>query len=175
MSKLLSGELLFSTARLQCRRWLPSDLQSIFEVYGDPEGARWVGDGQPITLEESERWLAVTESNYRTKGYGMFALVRPGETRPVGFIGLVHPDGQSAAEVKYAFRRETWGEGLASEVVPELLRYARQTHRIPRVIATVYAENLASQRVLVKSGLSFQTCFLEDDNATTFVYGITLN
>ncbi len=149
----LSGDELFRTARLHCRKWRPDDAASLLAVYGDPEGARWVDDGQPIKREECEEWLVVTDRNYAQRGYGMFALEASSSGEVVGFCGLVHPGGQAEAEVKYAFIRSHWGRGLASEAVPALLDYGRREFGLDYIIATVAVENVASQRVLLKSGL----------------------
>ena len=97
----------------------------------------------------------VTASNYRDRGYGMFALEERNSGDVVGFIGLVHPGGQIHAEIKYAFRKSHWGRGLASEVVKALVEYAGETLQLSMLVATVAPENLASQRVLLKVGFSF--------------------
>jgi RimJ/RimL family protein N-acetyltransferase len=149
--------VIFETPRLQCRRWLPSDVKPLFEVYSDKEGSQWVGNGQPITREECDQWLVVTAGYYFERGYGMFALVDPQSDGVVGFCGLVHPGGQPEVEIKYAFLRSHWGRGLASEAVLALLKYASNALAIDRVMATVAPENLASQRVLEKAGLVLQT------------------
>lgn len=151
----LTGELLFETTRLVCRKWRASDVDALFEVYSDPEGARWVDDGTPITRDECEAWLEVTARNYRQRGYGMFALDDRASARTIGFCGLVHPGGQEEAEVKYALLRAEWGQGLASEIVPALVTYGVNQHALTRVIATVAPENLASQRVLRKADFTF--------------------
>ena len=164
------SEILFHTPRLYCRRWQAEDLEQIYAVYADPEGARWVGDGQPITRDECERWLEVTANNYQTRGYGMFALDEQSSKRTVGFAGLVHPDQQVEPEIKYAFLKSHWGQGLASEVVPALLNYGAAHHGLGEIIATVAQENLPSQRVLTKSGMAYSRAYTEEDGAITQVY-----
>ena len=166
----LNGEPVFATARLQCRRWRTTDLESVYALYADPEGARWVGDGQPISREESVRWLEVTAANYAARGYGMFALEALNTSKLVGFCGLVHPNGQSVAETKYALFKSCWGKGDATEALIGLIAYARQQQSKERVIATVAAQHLASQRVLVKAGFGFHGAQLEDDGESTFIY-----
>jgi RimJ/RimL family protein N-acetyltransferase len=151
----LTGEPLFETARLACRKWRTTDVDALFEVYGDPVGARWVDDGSPITRAECEAWLEVTARNYSERGYGMFALDDRASAQTIGFCGLVHPGGQAEAEVKYALLRARWGQGLASEAVPAIVAYGAQQHALTQVIATVAPENLASQRVLRKAGFTF--------------------
>ena len=169
----LDGAALFSTPRLRCRHWRRGDLDALMEVYADPVGARWVGDGEPISRSEAERWLTVTARNYESLGYGMFALEAFDQDQAVGFCGLVHPGGQTEAEAKYALRRSLWGRGLASELLPALLEHGRSAHGLTQVIATVAAQNLASQRVLFKAGMRFRSAQLEADGAATLLYSWT--
>ena len=127
--------LVFKSERLLCRRWLPEDLESLFAVYSDPEAMRYVGDGEPITHSACQEWFKVTESNYAKRGYGMFTLLERESGLVVGFAGLVHPNGQTEPEIKYALSRSRWGRGLASELVPQLLAYGASAHAMRRVIA----------------------------------------
>ncbi|WP_425258455.1 GNAT family N-acetyltransferase [Rubrivivax sp. RP6-9] len=163
-------EALFSTERLLCRRWQAHDIEPLYAVYSDPEAMRWVGDGRPISRENCERWLQVTEANYAARGYGMFALVENISNTVIGFCGLVHPGGQTEPEVKYAFVKSEWGRGLASEIIPALLTYGASQHGLQAIIATVAVENLASQRVLVKSGMVLREQRRNEDGSTTNVY-----
>jgi len=132
---------------------MPTDLDALLAVYGDADAMRWVGDGKPLPREGGEEWFRVTEANYRTRGYGMFALEERDTGGVAGFIGLVHPGGQEEAEVKYALLRSRWGRGLATEAVRALLSYGWEAHRIRRVIATVAPANVASRRVLARAGM----------------------
>ena len=151
----LDGAIVFETLRLIGRRWLPGDLAAITSVYSDPDVSRWTGDGHPLTGEQCKAWLEVTANNYKRRGYGMFTLEARSLLKPVGFCGLVHPGGQFEAEVKYAFEKAHWGQGLASEVVPAIVAYGVETLGLTKIVATVAPENIASQRVLVKSGFVF--------------------
>lgn len=149
---------------------MPEDFEPLLAVYSDPEGVRFVGQGQPITRAECAEWFKVTETNYAKRGYGMFALELLASGEVVGFAGLVHPGGQAEPEIKYALRRSHWGQGLASELVPRLLRYGAMTHGMPRIIATVAPGNLASQRVLAKAGMSLASTRANEDGTTTLVF-----
>jgi RimJ/RimL family protein N-acetyltransferase len=166
----LDGRPVFETERLRCRRWLPSDVDTLFTVYSDEEGARWVDDGLPISRDECEQWLRVTDVNYSGHGYGMFALecLRSGDC--IGFIGLVHPGGQVDAEIKYAFLRSHWDRGLASEAALAMLEYGAQILGLTRIIATVAPENLASQKVLQKGGMVLVDTREDEDGTPTQYY-----
>lgn len=157
--------VVFESKRLRCRRWIPNDVEPLFAVYSDQEGARWIDDGRPITYAECDRWLRVTEANYAKRGYGMFALESRASGQVIGFCGLVHPNNQAEPEIKYAFLSTYWGQGYASEAVPALLAYGASTHGLTRIIATVAKGNLASQRVLLKSGMVYSHTIEEENGA----------
>tara|TARA_Y100001933_G_scaffold262509_1_gene320164 strand:- start:1119 stop:1652 length:534 start_codon:yes stop_codon:yes gene_type:complete len=141
------------TRRLIVRRLDPGDRAAMLEVYGDRDAMRWVGDGDVLSAAECDRWLEVTAENYRRRGYGMFAMTdRTAPDEVVGFIGLVHPGSQPEPEVKYALRRASWGQGLATEAVQAVIRYGFADHGLTRIIATTAPENAASHRVLRKAG-----------------------
>ena len=167
---VMTTEPIFETEQLRCRRWRPDDLEPIFTVYSDPEGARFVGDGTPITREQCEQWLEVTAKNYERYGYGMFALEELSSGDVIGFCGLVHPGGQPETEIKYAFLRSHWGQGLASEVVPRLLAYGAKEHGLAMIIATVADGNLASLRVLAKAGMTLVRTIPSEDGSITQVH-----
>ncbi|WP_369943749.1 GNAT family N-acetyltransferase [Xanthomonas medicagonis] len=144
---------LFESRRLFCRHVRAEDVDTLLAVYGDADAMRWVGDGEPLTRAQCEEWVAVCARNYRTRGYGLSALVERASGDTIGFCGLVHPAGQAEPELKYALRRDHWGRGLATEAARAMLAYARERLGLRHVIATAYPQNLASLRVLRNAGM----------------------
>ena len=161
--------LLFETPRLIGRQLAAMDTDALLQVYGDKDAMRWVGDGEPLPREDCVRWVEVTENNYARRGYGMSALVLRESGAVIGFCGLVHPGGQDEAEIKYALVRDHWGQGLATEAVGAMLAYGVQAFELSRVIATIYPENRASQRVLEKVGMRVSEDRSNDDGSVTRV------
>lgn len=162
-----------TTDRLLIRRLTPGDRDTMLAVYGDREAMRWVGDGSPLTPEQADLWLDVTARNYRHYGYGMFAMtLREQPETVVGFIGIVHPDGQPEPEIKYALHRAHWGAGFATEAVAAVLDYGFRRCGLARVIATTAPENAASHRVLQKAGLQETAPRHHDDGSWDRVFAI---
>lgn len=145
--------ILFETPSLIARHLTHNDLDAMAAVYGNTEAMRWVGDGEPLDRAGCEKWITVTLGNYTKRGYGMSALELKTSGTVVGFCGLVHPDQQVEPEIKYALLQDYWGQGLASEAVAGMLVYGREQLQLARIIATVAPENVASQRILLKSGM----------------------
>lgn len=165
-------DAVFETERLIVRRWRDSDLPDLMAVYGDAEAMKWVGDGKPITQEECREWLVVTRRNYERRGYGMFAVEfksAPGVV--LGFCGIVHPGGQEEAEVKYAYLRSVWGQGVATEALTGLISYGLSAHGLTRMIATTAPENTASHAVLGKAGMRRGRLRANEDGGFTQRFG----
>ncbi|MEQ1506768.1 MAG: GNAT family N-acetyltransferase, partial [Myxococcota bacterium] len=116
-------------------------------------------------------WVEVTDRNLALRGYGMATVTWAETGAAIGFCGLVHPDGQPEAELKYAFARDWWGRGLATEVAAGVLRYGVEQLGLRAVIATVAPGNAASRRVLEKVGLVRRADRIHDDGTATIVYG----
>lgn len=171
LSGAAPGATVFETGRLRGRRWVPGDLGALLAVYGDADAMRWVGDGRPLSNDDAERWIEVTERNYARRGYGMFALEDRASGEVIGFAGLVHPGDQAEAEVKYALARAHWGRGLATEAVRALLQCAWRDFGLASVIATVAPQNLVSQRVLLAAGMRQLQERTNDDGSRTLVFG----
>jgi RimJ/RimL family protein N-acetyltransferase len=164
------ADTLFETDRLRVRRWRDTDLTAILAVYSDPETMRWVGDGTPITEAGCHKWMQVTQENYATRGYGMFAVELKATAEIIGFCGIVHPGGQNEAEIKYAFLRSAWGQGFATEAAKGLIEYGVAAHGINHLIATTAPDNVASHRVLLKAGMQRGELLDNDDGTQTQVF-----
>lgn len=162
--------LLFETERLRARLLTPADADALHAVYGDADAMRWVGDGQPLDLATCQRWIGVSQRNYARRGYGMSALELRSTGAVVGFCGIVHPGDQPHAELKYAFVRAQWGQGLATEVAQAMLAYGARAHRLYEIIATAAPDNAASRRVLAKAGMQHVDSHRYDDGSSTELY-----
>ncbi|WP_298260006.1 GNAT family N-acetyltransferase [uncultured Litoreibacter sp.] len=165
---------IFCTKRLLVRTWRGGDQPKLLELYGLAKVIKWVDDGSPLTEQEAVAWMAKTRSNYLSRGYGMFAIDDRKGGELLGFGGLVHPNDQVEAEVKYAFFPNVWGSGVATEFVSGLLSYAQEEYRLNRVIATVAEENFASKRVLLKSGFGHCETRAELDGSLTDLFAIDI-
>lgn len=161
---------LFSTSRLVVRHVELEDVPALHSIYGDEETVRFVGDSEPLSREDCERWVEVCAKNYRTRGYGLNMVVDRNSGEAIGGCGIVHPDGRIDPEIKYALRRDRWGQGLASELVPAMLFHGLETLMLAQIFATVDPMNSASIKVLERSGMSHLRDEFNDDGSITAWY-----
>lgn len=84
-------------------------------------------------------------------GHGDWLILDRNEA--VGLIGLKRPaDADGVVEIGYGIAKSRWGRGHASAAVGLVLQALARDPLIRTVTAETTADNLASQRVLIKNG-----------------------
>lgn len=134
------------------RRFTLADVDLLIDLDADPEVTFFITGGVPEFTEHMlHAWLREYE---RWPGYGTFAA----EDRYGGdFLGWFHlrpePGHDDEPELGYRLRRAAWGRGLATEGSRALIEFALVELGASRVWATAMAVNVASRRVMEKSGM----------------------
>jgi len=87
-----------------------------------------------------------------TKGMDYSFSVRTKESaRLVGSFGVVNEDGK--LQFGYVFSPTQWGNGYATEICKTMMELLRNQSGVYRIQSFVDVENIASAKVLMKSGL----------------------
>ncbi len=140
------------TERLVLREWRAGDFEPIAAMMADPEGAKYLPGGRPMTRGEAWQFVAASIGVWTLRGYGTWIVERKSDRAVMGRIGLIHPDGWPGLEVGWSLDRAFWGQGYATEAAEASLRYAFFTQPVNEVISTIHPENTASQAVARKIG-----------------------
>ena len=143
-----------STAELELRPLAAGDVDDLHRLAGEFEVARWTADiPHPYGREEAESFVAHAIERFRHESGFAFAITaRALDGALVGSIDL-QPLGESEAEIGYWVGLPYQGRGYASEAVGAVLGFAAETLAVERIWARVAQDNLASIRVLEKSGM----------------------
>ncbi len=88
-------------------------------------------------------------------GYGWWALELKDNHKLIGWCGLGFLDETKETEILYLLGKPFWGKGFATEAAHFSINYAFDEVKLDTVIGLVHPDNLKSQRVLEKIGLSF--------------------
>ena len=143
------------SARLVLREADPGrDLEGLFELFADPEVARFTDTGPFTTLDEAVEVMAWI-SDIFTRQRGMRWVIAPAsaEERLIGTCGFnVWRQSNNSAEIGYDLARPHWGQGLMTEALGVLLRFGFERMDLNRVEADVTVGNDGSARVLEKLG-----------------------
>ena len=101
------------TARLHLRMFRPTIWITWRLLLADADVMRYVGNGLPITREESENALHSIIRHWDNHGFGRWAVIDKETQQFVGYGGLRSLMG--TPEVVYHFAKAYWGRGLATK------------------------------------------------------------
>ncbi len=155
------------TERLLLTPLALADLDISLELWTDPEVVEFVCD--PVSKKETSEEMpdairrggnggigiwCVADRQTREKYGSAYLLPMPVDNDEIDYSLLVMgqmPDAE--IEVGYFLKRSAWGRGYATEVCRRMLQFAFKDISLDEVIASVGDNNVASKKVLQKSGL----------------------
>jgi RimJ/RimL family protein N-acetyltransferase len=143
------------TARLRLRMFRHEDLDALCAITRDPEVMRFIGDGRPLTREETELNLASIISAFRRRGFGRWAVVKKDGGALIGYCGLSNGIAEVGVELAYLLSRSEWDRGFATEAAAATLRYGFERLRADSIAGLTLHENLRSRRVLERLNMRY--------------------
>jgi RimJ/RimL family protein N-acetyltransferase len=151
------------TERLLLRQFTLDDVDNLYHLDSDPEVMRYVTGGATTPREEVEHGDLPAFMRYydRCDGYGFWAAIDKTSDRFLGWFHLRPQEGDPVdqPELGYRLRREVWGMGYATEGARALIRKGFTDLGAQRVVAMAFRDNLASCRVMEKSGMTLTRAF----------------
>lgn len=160
--------VLLTTERLVLRRFTDADADHIFALDNDPDVMRYLNGGTPTSRDVIENQILPTFLHYDANqpGLGFWAVEPIASDEFLGWVSLrLTDDVPGEAVLGYRFCKATWGKGYATEACRGLIEKGLADMGVERVIATTYQDNVGSQRVMEKLGMTLVRRFrltLED-------------
>ena len=159
-------KMIIETDRLLLREYVEEDAEAFFKLNSDPEVLRFVPDKALLNVEQARQILIDHPiADYRKHGFGRGACILKSTGEQIGFGGLKYLEELGEVDVAYRFMPTQWGQGLATEAALAAVRFgfdklrlksaAGRIRRVRTIIGLVMPENLASVRVLEKTGLRY--------------------
>ena len=143
------------TSRLRLRAFTPDDLDDLLQVFGDAEVMKYISGGKPRSREDTQKGLLSSLEGWQRRGFGLWAVVVKESEKLIGYCGLIFLDDTPEIEVAYGLARAYWGKGYATEAALASLRFGFEKLQLERIVAVVNPDNVASQRVLEKLGMTY--------------------
>jgi len=142
------------TARLRLRLFTPEDIGELSRITRDPDVMRYIGEGRPLTRDETEYNMKTIVRAFCRRGYGRWAMVHKAGGRLLGYCGFTRLDEEVGVELAYMLSRPYWGMGLAAEAARACVRYAFDTLKLESLAALTMPGNARSRRLLENLGMS---------------------
>jgi len=146
-----------STPRLILRALRPTDIDDLYKYASDPEIDHHVPWNHYKNIDEARENLNEFLADYELHGMGAWGIEHRADQRLIGIINTSIPHRiNRRVELGYTISRAYWGQGLATEAVKALIEFGFEKMNLVRIEAVILPENLASARVLEKSGMQFE-------------------
>ncbi len=141
------------TKRLYLRRIANEDVNEIFALRSDKETMKYVPRPLAKTLEDAMVHISIIDSKIETNEGINWAITIKEEPKLIGIIGhyRIKPE-HYRAEIGYMLLPEYHGKGIITEAIKEVVKYGFQVMKLHSIEAIIDPENLASEKVLQKSG-----------------------
>jgi RimJ/RimL family protein N-acetyltransferase len=153
-----AGKIILETKRLILRRQVREDLDDLWTLYCDPEITKYIPDA-PLSFEETKEELEWFMNGHpKNPELGLWATILKENGKFIGRCGLLPwtIEGQKEVEVAYTIAQDYWGKGLGSEAAQAILQYGFEKLNLSRLICLIDSENIASQKVAEKIGMTFE-------------------
>ncbi len=168
--------IILETKRLLLRHLNADDLDDLFRLYSDPDIRKYFPEGV-LTLAGAREELGWHMDTYEQHPQlGLWATIHKETGKFIGRCGLLpwEIDGQTETEIAYLLDKSFWHQGLATEAVEGIMKYAFDELHLSRLICLMHPDNIASQRVARRAGLRLEgkADGIAADNFPTLVYAI---
>ena len=152
----LKTPIICETSRLLLRTFNEGDVEALFGFRGDPEVMRFSITGPETRADIQTKYLPGCWRRYARDGLGQWAVVRKSDGLCVGECGICVQEvaGEREFEISYRLRRDSWGNGLATEAARACCDYGFKQAGLRRLISIIQFENTASIRVAEKMGMT---------------------
>ena len=147
------------TERLDLRRIDTADAELVFDLFSDPEIARWTSVQPMRTMDEANQrttyfmgrggaleWAGIYVVRERAAGSDLgIALVVP--------LPLSSGEAPTDVEIGWHFRPSAWGNGFATESGLAMAQHGF-AHGVEHLYAVTHPDNVRSQAVCRRLGMS---------------------
>jgi [ribosomal protein S5]-alanine N-acetyltransferase len=160
--------LTVETGRLRLRPMEPGDARALFEIYRDPQTAKY-WNKPDRSVADSQLRIAAMLGHWERYGFGDWALTDKRTGAMIGFCGLHHIERMAEVNLGFLLRRDFWGRGLATEASLAALDFGFEKAGVPAVVGTVAPGNAAAIRVLEACGMSLWKTIERDGPRLVFM------
>lgn len=149
-----------TTPALRLRRFVRDDAPSVLALSREDAAAAWLPSQIYRDLEHATAVVEFLIAQYGTpgdprRGPFVLAIEHAADGVLVGHVGLSPLDDD--VEIGFAIAEAYQGRGLATEAVSAATRWAFGAYALPRIVGITAADNLASQRTLLRAGFVHET------------------
>ena len=158
----MNGNVIFETDRLLVRQYVfENDAENFYLLNSDAEVMRYIRATK--SKEDCDAFLRKIIESYKINPLmGRWRADEKATGKFVGSFAFIPVDGSTDNQLGYAFLKENWGKGYATELMMEGINHVFNKTTLTEVYGITEPGNIASQRVLQKVGFTLCKTYYED-------------
>lgn len=137
--------------QITIRPWKDGDEENLVKYANNKNIARNLRDlfPSPYTFSDARTWIAFNKDLLPALNMAIML-----DDELIGGVGVVLKEDihRKNAEIGYWIAEPFWGKGFATQAVSMMVDYTFQNYDVTRIYASTFDFNIASQRVLEKTG-----------------------
>ena len=149
---------ILETERLYLRELTIRDAENFYLLNLDPDVIKYTGDNSFKSIDEAKSFLSQYD-HYKKYGFGRWAVMDKRKELFLGWCGLKYDPTVNEFDVGFRFFKKQWNKGYATESAKACLAYGFSKYEMPFIVGRAMQENMASIRVLIKIGMTFERIF----------------
>lgn len=143
--------------RLLTRFLLTEDAENWKSFLRNQEATKFFPESFRVNPDaQASAWIERQHTRYRENRFGLQGLIEKSGGHFIGQCGLLaqEVDGIQHIEVGYHILPQYWNKGFAAEAARLFLNYGFRELQCERIISIIHIDNVQSQRVATKNGLT---------------------
>jgi len=154
--KLMPMKNTIETERLVLRASTIEDAEFVYELLNTPKWLEFIGDRNINSLDDAKQYIIEKIiPQHKRLGYGNFTVIRKSDGAKLGSCGIYDREGLEGVDIGFGFFPAYEQKGYAFESANKVMQLAKDKYKLKLINAITNQNNLSSQKLLIKLGLSF--------------------
>ena len=165
--------MILKTDRLVLREYTQADFDGLYEILSDPVTMQHYP--KPYDKAGTQRWLDWNFNNYKTYGFGLWAIELKETGAFIGDCGITmqNIDGESLPEIGYHIHKQYWQQGYGKEAAKAVRDWAFENTKFDCLYSYMKYTNIPSYSTAKATGLRKIKEYPDEEDGILYVYAIT--
>jgi [ribosomal protein S5]-alanine N-acetyltransferase len=161
--------------KFQLREMTIQDVDDMFCYYSNPEMMKFTSTDAHTSKDETLARITKLSNSFNNKKGIAWVIEDKVSKRVIGDIGIYYITSDiKKAGIGFNISQEYWNKGYGTQALTCVLRHAINKMNINRIEATCKVDNIASARVMEKSGMHYEGILRQYSNKKGKYYDVKI-
>ena len=151
----ITKKYILESERLYLREFTYNDIDDYFRLNSDADVMKFIRPPETDINVIKDNIIKIRKYYLKNPGFGIWAGFEKKSDEFIGFFELAQLDNTDEIEVGFRLHKKYWNIGYATEMTKILIDYGFNKMGLDKIAGITHPENIASQKVLLKSGLTY--------------------